>query len=124
MVLQIFRSLVGRTPWSLARPCSWFYTGDIARRDEDGSFYIVQRKKDMIVVSGFKVFPTEVEEVLFTQPAVIEAAGIGVPHGYRGEVAKTRRPRPKSCSITAVRGWQNISYPRMWSSRQAFRRAE
>jgi long-chain acyl-CoA synthetase len=66
----------------------WLYTGDIARMDEDGYFYIVQRKKDMINVGGFKVFPNEVEEVLFTHPAVVEAAAIGIPHSYRGEVVK------------------------------------
>jgi len=66
----------------------WLYTGDIGRMDQDGYFYIVQRKKDMINVGGFKVFPNEVEEVLFTHPAVMEAAAIGVPHQYRGEVVK------------------------------------
>ena len=48
----------------------WLYTGDIARMDEDGFFYIVQRKKDMIIVSGFNVYPGEVEDVLYTHPAV------------------------------------------------------
>ena len=66
----------------------WLLTGDVARMDEDGFFYIVQRKKDMIIVSGFKVFPTEVEEVLFTHAAVLEACVIGVPHPYRGESVK------------------------------------
>ena len=66
----------------------WFYTGDVARMDEDGYFYIVQRKKDMIIVSGFNVYPSEVEEVLFTHPAVMEAAVIGVPDAYRGEAVK------------------------------------
>lgn len=66
----------------------WLYTGDVARMDEDGYFYIVQRKKDMIIVSGFNVYPNEVEDVLFTHPAVLEAAVIGVPDQYRGEVVK------------------------------------
>lgn len=66
----------------------WFYTGDVARMDEDGYFYIVQRKKDMIIVSGFNVYPNEVEDVLFTHPAVLEAAVIGVPDQYRGEAVK------------------------------------
>jgi long-chain acyl-CoA synthetase len=66
----------------------WLHTGDIARMDEDGFFYIVQRKKDMINVGGFKVFPTEVDEVLYTHPAIAEAAAIGIPHAYRGEVVK------------------------------------
>jgi len=66
----------------------WLYTGDVARMDEDGYFYIVQRKKDMIIVSGFNVYPSEVEGVLYTHPAVMEAAVIGVPDKYRGEVVK------------------------------------
>jgi long-chain acyl-CoA synthetase len=73
----------------------WLYTGDVARMDEDGYFYIVQRKKDMIIVSGFNVYPNEVEDVLFTHPAVLEAAVIGVPDPYRGEAVKafiTLRP--------------------------------
>src|SRR5262252_3274771 len=66
----------------------WLYTGDVSRMDEDGFFYIVQRKKDMIIVSGFNVYPNEVEDVLFTHPAVLEAAVIGVPDPYRGEAVK------------------------------------
>ncbi len=66
----------------------WLYTGDVARMDEDGSTYIVQRKKDMVIVSGFNVYPSEVETVLFAHPAVMEAAVIGVPHAYYGEVVK------------------------------------
>jgi len=66
----------------------WLYTGDVARMDEDGYTYIVQRKKDMIIVSGFNVYPSEVESVLYTHPAVIEVAVIGVPDAYRGEVVK------------------------------------
>ena len=67
---------------------TWLYTGDVARMDEDGYTYIVQRKKDMIIVSGFNVYPSEVEGVLYTHPAVIEAAVIGVPDAYRGEAVK------------------------------------
>ena len=66
----------------------WLYTGDVARMDEDGYFYIVQRKKDMILVSGFNVYPNEVEDVLFTHAAVKEAAVIGVNDSYRGEAVK------------------------------------
>jgi long-chain acyl-CoA synthetase len=67
---------------------SWLYTGDVARMDEDGYTYIVQRKKDMIIVSGFNVYPSEVESVLFTHPGVMEAAVIGKPDSYRGERVK------------------------------------
>ncbi|HYO62635.1 MAG TPA: long-chain fatty acid--CoA ligase [Pyrinomonadaceae bacterium] len=67
---------------------TWLYTGDVARMDEDGYTYIVQRKKDMVIVSGFNVYPSEVEGVLFTHPAVLEAAVVGVPDDYRGEAVK------------------------------------
>jgi len=66
----------------------WLHTGDIAKMDEDGYFYIVDRKKDMINAAGYKVWPREVEEVLFKHPAVKEAAVIGVPDPYRGETVK------------------------------------
>jgi len=66
----------------------WLYTGDIATQDADGFTYIVQRKKDMIIVSGFNVYPGEIESVLFTHPAVMEAVVIGVPDAYRGEAVK------------------------------------
>jgi long-chain acyl-CoA synthetase len=66
----------------------WLYTGDIATMDADGFTYIVQRKKDMIIVSGFNVYPGEIESVLFTHPAVMEACVIGVPDPYRGEAVK------------------------------------
>ena len=56
----------------------WFHTGDIGRMDEDGYFYIVDRLKDMINVSGFKVYPTEVENVIYQHPAVAEVAVYGV----------------------------------------------
>lgn len=63
----------------------WLHTGDLAKRDEDGYFYIVERIKDVIITSGEKVFPREVEEVLFLHPAVAEAAVAGVPDESRGE---------------------------------------
>ena len=66
----------------------WLATGDIATCDEDGYFYIVDRKKDMILVSGFNVFPNEIEEVAAMHDDVIEAAAIGVPHEVSGEIVK------------------------------------
>jgi long-chain acyl-CoA synthetase len=66
----------------------WLYTGDIVRMDEDGYFSVVDRKKEMIIVSGFKVYPREVDEVLYAHPAVLEAAAVGVPHPSKGEVVK------------------------------------
>ena len=66
----------------------WLLTGDLAKMDADGYFYIVDRKKDLILCSGYNVYPREVEEVLFMHPAVGEAAAIGVPDPYRGETVK------------------------------------
>ena len=63
----------------------WFHTGDIAKIDEDGYFFIVDRKKDMIIRGGYNVYPREIEEVLFQHPAVLECAVIGVPHDSLGE---------------------------------------
>ncbi len=66
----------------------WLYTGDIARVDEDGYVYIMDRKKDMIIAGGYNVYPREVEEVLYEHPAVLEAVVVGVPDKYRGETVK------------------------------------
>lgn len=66
----------------------WLYTGDIARMDEDGYFYIVDRKKDMIIYGGNNIYPREVEEILYEHPKVAEAVCIGVPEKYFGEVVK------------------------------------
>ncbi len=66
----------------------WFLTGDIAKMDEDGYFYIVDRKKDMINVGGFKVYPREVEDVLFEHPNIKEAGVIGMPDEFSGEAVK------------------------------------
>lgn len=63
----------------------WYHTGDLGKVDEDGYFYIVDRKKDMVIVGGLNVYPREVEEVLFTHPAVADAAVIGMPDPLRGE---------------------------------------
>ncbi|MCG9771055.1 long-chain-fatty-acid--CoA ligase FadD, partial [Pseudoalteromonas piscicida] len=66
----------------------WFATGDIATYDDDGFFYIVDRKKDMILVSGFNVFPNEIEEVVAMHEGVLEVAAVGVPHEVSGEQVK------------------------------------
>lgn len=66
----------------------WLYTGDVGKMDEDGWFYVVDRKKDMIVASGYKVWPRDVEDVIYQHPAVKEAAVVGVPDEYRGETVK------------------------------------
>ncbi len=66
----------------------WLYTGDIAKMDEEGYFYIVDRIKDMIISGGFNVYPRDIEEVLFEHPKVLEASAIGIPHPTRGEAIK------------------------------------
>ncbi len=66
----------------------WLYTGDVAKMDGDGYFYVVDRKKDMINVSGLKVWPKDIEEMLYEHPAVREVAVVGVPDPYRGEAVK------------------------------------
>jgi len=63
----------------------WLRTGDIGKMDKDGYFYVIERAKDMILASGFNVYPREVEEVLFQHPSIAEAAVTGVPDPYRGE---------------------------------------
>ena len=102
----------------------WLYTGDIATVDADGYFAIVDRKKEMIIVSGFNVYPREVEEALATHPAVLDSAAIGVAasdQGRRGE--GLRRPkagsagdrgghhRPLPHSARAVQGPQGHRVP-------------
>lgn len=76
----------------------WFLTGDVVKMDEQGWFYVVDRKKDMIIVSGFKVWPRDVEDVLYKHPAVKEAAVVGVPHPYRGETVRAY--------VSLKEGWQ------------------
>ena len=63
----------------------WFHTGDVAKVDEDGYFFIVDRKKDLIIRGGYNVYPREVEEVLYQHPAVRECAVLGIPHPELGE---------------------------------------
>jgi long-chain acyl-CoA synthetase len=79
----------------------WFKTGDMARVDDDGYYYIVDRKKDLIIRGGYNVYPREIEEVLYEHPAVREAAVIGIPHPeYGEEVAAAVEILPEA-SVTA-----------------------
>ena len=66
----------------------WFHTGDLGYMDEDGFFFIVDRKKELIIRGGYNVYPREVEEVLYSHPAVAQAAVVGVPHVRLGEEVK------------------------------------
>jgi long-chain acyl-CoA synthetase len=79
----------------------WLYTGDIAKMDADGYFFIVDRKKDMISASGLKVLPREVEEVLFLHPKVQEAVVAGIPDPYRGETVKAFVVQKSGVNATA-----------------------
>lgn len=67
----------------------WFHTGDLGKVDEDGYLYIVDRKKDMLICGGYNVYPREVEEVLYTHPAVLEVAVIGIKDDIKGEIPKS-----------------------------------
>ncbi len=88
-------------------PNGWLHTGDIARMDEDGSFYIVDRKKDMIIAGGYNIYPREVEEVLFEHPEIKEAVVIGLPDDYRGETVKAFVVLKENARLTdeAVIAW-------------------
>jgi long-chain acyl-CoA synthetase len=66
----------------------WLYTGDIAYMDEEGYFFIVDRKKDLIISGGYNIYPREIDEVLYEHPKVADAVCVGVPHRTRGEIVK------------------------------------
>lgn len=67
---------------------AWLFTGDIATMDENGYFYIVDRKKDMIISRGYNIYPREIDEVLYEHPKILDAVAVGVPDEYRGEVVR------------------------------------
>ncbi len=85
----------------------WLYTGDIATRDEDGFYYIVGRKKDMVIAGGLNIYPAEVEEVLYQHPAIAEACAFGVPDAYLGEklLAVIVLKQGASLSEKELQGW-------------------
>ncbi|GAA4504411.1 long-chain fatty acid--CoA ligase [Actinoallomurus oryzae] len=98
----------------------WFRTGDIARRDEDGYYYIIDRSKDMIIRGGFNVYPREIEEVLMTHPDVSLAAVVGIPHDTHGEEVKAYVIPVHGATISeeALVAWAkenlaNYKYPRV-----------
>jgi fatty-acyl-CoA synthase len=78
----------------------WLHTGDVAKQDDDGYFYIIGRSKDMFISGGENVYPAEIESVMFAHPAVAEAALIGVPHEKWGEVGKAFVVVEKGRSLT------------------------
>ncbi|MCA8889749.1 MAG: AMP-binding protein [Parvularculaceae bacterium] len=79
----------------------WLHSGDIGKMDDDGWVYLIDRKKDVIISSGFKVWPTEVEEVLYQHAAIREAAVVGVPDDYRGENVKAFVTLKSGSEVTA-----------------------
>ncbi len=104
----------------------WFRTGDLARRDEDGYYFIVDRAKDMIIRGGFNVYPRELEEVLMTHPAVSLAAVVGVPHDSHGEEIKAYVIRTPEATVSEEElvAWcrENMAaykYPRIVEFRDA-----
>ena len=92
-----------RQPEETARAIrdGWLLTGDIARLDENGFAYVVDRKKDVVNVGGMKVYPREVEDVLFQHPAVSDAAAVGIPDAALGEVVKAFVVRKPGATVTA-----------------------
>jgi long-chain acyl-CoA synthetase len=97
-IMRGYRALPEETAAALRE--GWLYTGDIGELDADGYLYIRDRKKDMVIVGGYNVYPREVEEALHVHPSVVEAAVVGVPDSYRGEAlvgyAVCREPRPSA----------------------------
>ncbi len=85
-VMECYHNMPEETEHSLRD--GWLYTGDIARLDEEGYTYIVDRKKDMVIAGGYNIYPRDIEEVLFTHPKVLEAAVAGIMDPYRGETLK------------------------------------
>jgi long-chain acyl-CoA synthetase len=85
-VLKGYKKMPEETKIALRN--GWLYTGDIAKMDEDGYFFIVDRKKDMIISSGYNIYPRDIDEVLFEHPKVEDVCTIGVPHPTRGEQIK------------------------------------
>ncbi|MET8139738.1 long-chain fatty acid--CoA ligase [Sphaerisporangium sp. NPDC005288] len=105
----------------------WFRTGDIATRDADGYYFIIDRVKDMIIRGGFNVYPRELEEVLMTHEAVSLAAVVGVPHGSHGEEIKAYVIRRPGATVTEdeLLAWckENMAaykYPRLVEFRDSF----
>ncbi|GHH97236.1 AMP-binding protein [Neobacillus kokaensis] len=79
----------------------WLYTGDLGYMDDKGYFYVVDRKKDMIIAGGFNIYPREIEEVLYEHPDVLEAVAAGVPDPYRGETVKAYIVLKEGSTVTS-----------------------
>ncbi len=86
-VMKGYWNMPGETDAVLTKE-GWLHTGDIAKMDEEGYFYIVDRKKDLIISGGYNVYPRDIDEVFFEHPKVLEACSVGIPHPHRGEAVK------------------------------------
>jgi long-chain acyl-CoA synthetase len=109
---------------------NWLYTGDIAYMDEDGYFFIVDRKKDMVIVGGYNVYPREIDDVLLEHPKIKEAAAVAVLHPIRGEILKAYVvPKPgEELTASEVTGHcrkqlANYKVPRQVEFRESLPRA-
>jgi long-chain acyl-CoA synthetase len=80
----------------------WFYTGDIGYYDADGYLFLVDRKKEMIIVGGYNVYPREIDEILFKHPAILEAATVGLPDSFSGEAVKAFVVLRPGAALTAA----------------------
>ena len=85
-VMKGYRNMPDETAATITD--EWLHTGDIGKMDDEGYFFIVDRKKDMIISGGFNVYPRDIEEVFFENPKIQEACAIGIPHPHRGEAVK------------------------------------
>jgi hypothetical protein len=107
----------------------WFATGDVAYLDEDGDLHLVDRRRELVLVSGFNVYPREVEEVLSRHPDIAEAAVLGILHPYTGEsvkalvVLRAAPGCPPTTSSPRRRRWPASSARRRWSSSSSCRYA-
>ena len=116
----------GRTAAGGPDADGWWATGDVAYADEDGDLFLVDRRKELVIVSGFNVYPREVEDALAEHPDVAEVAVIGVPHPYTGEAVKAfvvpragAGLRPRTSPRTRPPGWPGSSGRRSSSSSAA-----
>jgi long-chain acyl-CoA synthetase len=98
-IMQGYRNRPEETAQALRD--GWLYTGDIGELDDDGYLYVRDRKKDMVIVGGYNVYPREIEEVLCAHPAVAEAAVVGAPDAYRGEILRAYAVPRAGAPVTA-----------------------
>lgn len=98
-IMSGYRNRIAETEEALRN--GWLYTGDIGELDEAGNLYIRDRKKDMVIVGGYNVYPREIEEVLYSHPDILEAAAVGIADDYRGEVVRACVTLQDGRAITA-----------------------